>query len=224
MKKAKRAKTAAGKNPRKTARKQPLQQIPATGTHVPPAKRQQADHIWLIALTVGIVIFFSGLILKAHEAVKLSFNADISKLNLVTQTGARPTRILIPAIDVNLPVYETAVSRGIWQISPDGVSHLAASALPGKNGNIIMYGHNSRTRLGRLGEVSRGDRIVVTTEDGNDRLYLVEKTVVVRPDDLSVVGNTPDETLTIYTCTGFADSKRLVVVAKPFGIPLADVR
>lgn len=225
MKKANRAKTAVNKSriPKRIRRRR-SRKIPVKKRQVSRVRHVGSDRVWLISLAIGIIVFFSGLVIKAHEAAKLSFNADAVSLNLVKQTGARPTRILIPAIDVNLPVYETGVVRGVWQISPDGVSHLAASSVPGRNGNIIMYGHNSRTRLGRLAEVSVGDRVVVTTDEGNDRLYLVEKVTVVRPEDLTVVENTPTETLTLYTCTGFADSKRLVVIARPFGIPVADVK
>ena len=36
----------------------------------------------------------------------------------------------------------------------------------------------------------------------------------VYPNQTEVIEETDDETLTLYTCSGFADSKRLIVVAK----------
>jgi LPXTG-site transpeptidase (sortase) family protein len=142
-------------------------------------------------------------------------------LKLVNVKGSRPTRILIPSIDVNLPVYETDIVAGVWQIQHDGISHLMQSANPGIRGNIILYGHNSAERLRRLPELVDGQRIIITSEDGSDRMYLVQSTAVVRPNDMSVVAQTPEETLTLYTCYGLADSLRYVVTASPLEDSLA---
>lgn len=51
--------------------------------------------------------------------------------------------------------------------------------------------------------------------DGTTRTFTIDQTAVISPTQASVVNPTLDTRLTIYTCTGFLDTKRFVVVAKP---------
>jgi len=126
-----------------------------------------------------------------------------------------PTFIAIKDNNIFLPVKETIIQNGVWQISGDGASHLATSSRPGENGTIIVYGHNTLAEFGSLPFISIGETIVVSTADGKTYTYTVTKTVVVDPTDVSVLKNQHGETLVLYTCYGFADLKRFVVVAKP---------
>lgn len=78
-----------------------------------------------------------------------------------------------------------------------------------------MYGHNWTSILGNLPKVKTGDVITVTMHDGKKKDFRIEYTAVVTPDQDYIIDNTNDVRLTLYTCTGFLDSKRFVVVAKP---------
>ena len=44
--------------------------------------------------------------------------------------------------------------------------------------------------------------------------YTVSEIKEVIPSQIEVIAPTPDETLTLYTCSGFGDSMRLIVIAK----------
>ena len=44
--------------------------------------------------------------------------------------------------------------------------------------------------------------------------YEVKEIKQVYPKELEVIAATTDETLTLYTCSGFNDTKRLIVIAK----------
>ena len=123
-----------------------------------------------------------------------------------------PTSIRIPSIGVKLPIIPSQFTNNQFQTTNDGVSYLASTPLPGTIGNSVMYGHNWPNLLGDLPKIKTGDLIVV--EQGNKiTRFTVAFINVVSANETHVQQNTNDIRLTIYTCTGFFDSKRFVVKA-----------
>ena len=102
-----------------------------------------------------------------------------------------------------------------WEVSKNGVSHFKNSAFPGGNGNIVIYGHNKKNILGSLDFLQKGDEISLITEGDAEFKYKVRSIETVSPEKVEVINPTNFEILTIYTCTGLFDSKRLVVKADP---------
>ena len=49
--------------------------------------------------------------------------------------------------------------------------------------------------------------------NGEERNFLVEYTSVVDPNQTYILSQTKDKGITLYTCTGFLDTKRFVVTA-----------
>lgn len=160
---------------------------------------------------IGLSLFFFGL---AHQiqAVPLSFEGPLPQ-NIVIGINP-PVNVTIPSISVSLPVDQSVIRNGIWEVSENGISHLATSSNPGVRGNIIMYGHNTDERLGALDEVKMGDEINLRTENGSVYSYKVTSIMIVNPSEIQKLTEYQDQTLTIYTCTGFADLKRLLVKAQ----------
>ena len=120
-----------------------------------------------------------------------------------------------PKIDLDLKVEESTVKNGKWEVSKNGVSHFKNSAFPGGNGNIVIYGHNKKNILGSLDFLQKGDEISLITEGDAEFKYKVRSIETVSPEKVEVINPTNFEILTIYTCTGLFDSKRLVVKADP---------
>ncbi|OGG04410.1 hypothetical protein A2Z33_05420 [Candidatus Gottesmanbacteria bacterium RBG_16_52_11] len=131
------------------------------------------------------------------------------------KSGAVPVRIDIRRLNISLPVSGTDIVGGRWEIAEGGASHLIKSASPGDGGNVVIYAHNTRDRFGSLPKAASGDLVTVSTGDGNRHFYRIISSRIVSPDDISVVLPASTERLTLYTCTGFADSKRFVVKAEP---------
>ncbi len=77
------------------------------------------------------------------------------------------------------------------------VGHLAATALPGAAGNVVLAGHRD-TFFRPLEDVHPGDAITLKTRAG-DFEYLVESTDVVPPSDVQVLAPTGGRTLTLIT-------------------------
>ena len=60
-----------------------------------------------------------------------------------------------------------------------------------------------------------GDSIILKTESNQEYSYSVSEILTVIPDQTEVLAPTDHEVLTLYTCTGLLDQKRLIVKALP---------
>jgi len=151
-----------------------------------------------------------------------------------TPSGARPDRLLIPRLNLDVPV--EAVGLVASDVAPDvlawgvpayrAAGWLNTSAPLGQPGNTVLDGHHNV-----LGEVFRdlwtlqaGDEITLMGE-GQTRQYRVSEVLILpeRDQPLAVrlanaryIQPTEDERLTLVTCWPYEDnSHRTVVVAFP---------
>jgi LPXTG-site transpeptidase (sortase) family protein len=124
-----------------------------------------------------------------------------------------PVLISIPDESIVLPIIPAQIINGQWEATTKGVSYLTSSPLPGDKGNSILYGHNWTSLLGRLVMVKPGDKIEIYFDDNTKKVFVIEYTVVVTPDQTHILAPSQDNRITIYTCTGFLDSERFVAVA-----------
>lgn len=120
----------------------------------------------------------------------------------------------IPSAGIELPAYRAVITGTTWQTSKRGISYLSTSPLPGEKGNSVLYGHNWPNLLNKLHGVKPGDAIFITAKNKTTQ-FMVRFVAVVGPRESSVYAPSGDTRLTIYTCTGFLDRKRLVITAFP---------
>ncbi|MEX0748537.1 MAG: sortase [Candidatus Saccharimonadales bacterium] len=183
------------------------------------------------AAVIGIIaftIFNSQVILGQVQYLTTpsgGVDAPIGDVNALAPAGEE-NKILIPRINVDIPVVydvktfdEAAVQKGLER----GVVHYGTTALPGEIGNNVIVGHSSHNwwDSGKykfafilLDKMEAGDQIVLHY-DGVRYVYEVESKVVVSPDDVSVLRQTDEPTLTLITCTPPGTSwQRLVVKAR----------
>lgn len=166
-------------------------------------------------LLTGFSLLAASIYVTATKsASQVAFTKEVNVAQIKVQKP-KPTSIDIPAISVDLPVTEAAIKNGEWQVSNTGASHLQTSANPGEGGNVVIYGHNLLRIFGKLASLKLGDKIYITNQNGEKTTYIAEEKKIVFPDEVESVLPTDHEQLTIYTCTGFADSQRLVFIAKP---------
>ena len=125
-----------------------------------------------------------------------------------------PTRLAIPSQGIDLPVYVASITENKWEISPEGVSYLSTSPLPGEPGNSVLYSHNWPNLLGHLKGVKPGD-IIKVWRGAEEFSFIVHFVSTVAPNQTHIYQNTSDTRLTLYTCTGLLDKDRLVVTAFP---------
>ena len=125
--------------------------------------------------------------------------------------GEAVAMLRIPKLDLEKVVVE-GVSVADLRKAP---GHYPRTPMPGQPGNAAIAGH--RTTYGApfwdLDQLQPGDEILVRTLQGEFR-YEVDRTSVVRPDQLEVLDQTEEARLTLTTCNPrFSAAQRLVVSA-----------
>ena len=141
-----------------------------------------------------------------------------------------PARILLPKLGVDAPIVLLGVLPDGAMESPSkplDVAWYTFSAKPGQPGNVVMSGHVDFVNYGpavfaRLDEMRLGDEVAVQLENGAILKYLVQSVdeyVEAEAPVREIVGPTPNEAITLITCSGTFDprnrtyDKRLVVRA-----------
>lgn len=162
----------------------------------------------------GAIFIIAGIFVQYNKP-RLVVDVETITIEEQTENVYKPKEVIIRELDLSLAIEESRVVNGVWEVSDERVSFLENSSAPGGGGNIVLYGHNKRDIFGRLGKLSAGSTITVINEVGDSYAYVVDEIKVVKPDDISVVQPTDHEVLTIYTCTGLLDSKRLIIKALP---------
>ena len=170
----------------------------------------------LLALT-GIVcaVVVAFLIWERNTPRRLAFDLTQNPTLIANSGTALPHILQIEGAGISLPIFPVELNNGRWTASTAGVSYLASSAIPGEIGNSILYGHNWPNLLGNLTQVKPGMQVTVGFIAAATQTFTVISTSTVTPDQTHILNPSTDRRLTIYTCTGFLDSKRFVVVAIP---------
>lgn len=179
------------------------------------------DRIAFLLVAVGCVMIVASNLYFVYKQNTLWFGhaPKRSAIELSQRQANQPIRIKIDSLSISLPITEGYIENNRWDVSENGVSHLNISAYPQTPGNIILYGHNKTSILGKLVNIKQGATITLKTRDQKEYSYKVEKTLVVSPSNVEILESHNKEIITLYTCTGFADLKRFVVVAKPIITP-----
>lgn len=160
-------------------------------------------------LCVALSLF---MLVQRYNPSRLSFASYIPTTNTTHSQKSQPSRLVIPSVGIDTPIEQSEYTSE-WDISTSTIHHLSSSPVPTEAGNSIMYGHNWPMLLGPLVDVKPGSQIQVHSTDGSVAVYEVVATAIVDPDATEVLRQTEDARLTVYTCTGFLDSKRFVVSA-----------
>ena len=200
--------------------------------------RNPAKKARLIFLGAGLILTVSGLILSnssehLNEKVEaesprevISFSQEPVKINeellKVKSTKIKtkkypPKRIIIPSIGIDINVKEAGVMKGYWEVFADSAGFGAGSAYPGETGNTVIFAHAREGLFLPLKNIKQTDKVYILTEFGFF-VYEVANISEVLPTQTEVISPTTEATLTLYTCSGFADSKRLIISAKKINI------
>lgn len=180
-------------------------------------KNPRVNSLANIFLTLGLfgLIFSAYLIYERSNPQNLSFKVNFSEdQKMKAIPYAAPVAINIESQKIELPIIPSEIRNNKWEATKKGVSYLKTSVIPGEIGNSILYGHNWARLLGNLKKVKPGEKIAITYSDGSVKEFLIEYSIEVKPDNEDILQNSLDKRITLYTCSGFLDSKRLVVVAK----------
>lgn len=181
------------------------------------------SRFWLQLLIILIVSSIASMIfLKFYPVFKYNESVSASEVNIefpqkqeiedMIEPKESPSRIEIATIGLDLPIAPGIISDGKWVLYDDKASWLSTSEVPGF-GNVILYAHNKVNLFGGLNNLTVGDEITIQHK-GKNYLYSVISLNKVLPMEVNAVLS-DENRLTLYTCDGAFDQKRLVVIANP---------
>src|SRR3990172_6081119 len=123
-------------------------------------------------------------------------------------------RIVMPNRNIDLEVNHAKIKQGYWETSEDSASHGEGTANPGEKGNVVIFAHAREGFFYNLKDAKKDDVVYVMTQDKWYR-YKISEIKTVYPNNIETVAPTDNEVLTLFTCSGFFDEKRLIVKAYP---------
>lgn len=119
------------------------------------------------------------------------------RLRAAGPEGTPVGRIEISSLGVEVMILEGVKPRTLQR----AVGHIPGTALPGQPGNVALAGHRD-TFFRSLRDIPKDAEITLTTLQGSYR-YRVDSTMVVEPQAVEVLADSPDATLTLVTCYPF---------------------
>jgi sortase A len=138
-----------------------------------------------------------------------AYAQSITPVPISTPAPAQPTRIQIPALNI-----DAAVLHGTdWEQLKLGVGHEVRSANPGERGNLVLAAHNDvYGELFRyLDRLKPGDEVIVYAGQQRYR-YVITGSRIVEPTQVEVMAPTSTPTVTLISCYPYLiDSQRIVV-------------
>lgn len=166
----------------------------------------------------GTVVTNSQQMQNSNEVTSFSQEPVSIDKNLFNSLKGRdkikssPIRIIIPELNIDIPVKEAKVVNGFWEVFPDVAGFGTGSAYPDEAGNQVIFAHARKGLFLSLKDAKVGEMIYIFTKERRFTYKIVDIKEVL-PSQTEVIASTNTAILTLYTCSGFADSKRLIVKA-----------
>lgn len=123
----------------------------------------------------------------------------------IASATAFPEELIIKSLNIDLPVYKANYKNGKWETINNGVSY----------NNRVFYGHNWPNLLGKITNIKPNQKIQVIYNNKKIKDFSVFSTSIITSANSNILERNLDNSIiTVYTCTGFLDSKRFVVLAR----------
>lgn len=165
-------------------------------------------------IILGILLFLLGTI--SHT--QIFFNSLIAQKEHPRKENVAqaPGSLSVPSLKINVAVTEGGIVSGNWILSDKDALYLPTSGKIGEGYNTIIYAHNTDILFGNLRNINQEDVIVLKDKKGKEFKYKVFSKEDVNPQDLRKLYSTEKNIVTLFTCDGWFDSKRLLVKARLF--------
>lgn len=197
--------------------------------------QNKRKRVRLALLLSGVLLVAGGFYFSEKKSINSAYNSSSSpeenSANVVTFSGEpvrvdvnllkvnkqkadnSPKRIIIPDIDIDLVVKEAKVVNGYWEVFSDSAGFGSGSTYPNEVGNTVIFAHARKGLFLPLKSSVVGQKVYLLTQE-KWFSYTINEVKVILPNQIEVIAPTKEAVLTMYTCSGFADSKRLIVIAK----------
>lgn len=191
-----------------------------------------------IPLAAGVAVMLLVLFLQYNRLIFAPIMAYVSPGNApasqiealdptITQTVSSDPRLIIPKLNIDVPIRFGVALSGVMSAMNNGVAHYriaGASAYPGEIGNFIITGHSAgdvyssnpyKFIFSGLERLEEGDLIYVNYESVRYTYKVISKKVVEPTDVDALVIQTDKPLITLVTCTPLGTSRyRLLVTGE----------
>lgn len=192
----------------------------------------------LIPILAGLAVVLLILFLQYNRLVFAPIMAYVSPGNApaseieaidptVTGTVSPDPRLIIPKLNVDVPIHFGIPLSEVMSAMNNGVAHYriaGASAYPGEIGNLVITGHSAgdvyssnpyKYIFSGLERLEDGDLIYINYNSVRYTYRVVKKEVVEPSNVAALVVDTNKPILTLVTCTPLGTSRyRLLVTAE----------
>lgn len=192
----------------------------------------------LMPIVAGVIVMLLILFLQYNRLIFAPIMAYVSPGNApasgidaidptITQTVSADPRLIIPKLNVDVPVHFGISLSEVMSAMNNGVAHYriaGASAYPGEIGNLVITGHSAgdvyssnpyKYIFSGLERLEDGDLIYVNYNSIRYTYRVVKKEVVDPTNVAALVVETDKPILTLVTCTPLGTSRyRLLVTAE----------
>ena len=189
-------------------------------------------------IAAGLFVVFLILFLQYNRLIFAPIMAYVSPGNApasgidaidptVTQTVSAEPRLIIPKLNVDVPIRFGVPLSGVMAAMNDGVAHYriaGASAYPGEVGNFVITGHSAgdvyssnqyKYIFSGLERLDDGDLIYVNYNSVRYTYRVTKKQIIDPSNVVALVIDTDKPLLTLVTCTPLGTSRnRLLVIAE----------
>ena len=199
-------------------------------------KTHRKRHLVPILAGIGVVLLilflqYNRLIFAPIMAYVSPGNAPASEIEAIdptiTQAVSADPRLIIPKLNVDVPIRFDVPLSGVMAAMNNGVVHYriaGASAYPGKIGNFVITGHSAgdiyssnpyKYIFSGLARLSDGDLIYANYNSVRYTYRVIRKEVVEPSNVAALVMNTEKPLITLVTCTPLGTSRyRLLVTGE----------
>lgn len=191
-----------------------------------------------IPLFAGLAVVLAILFLQYNRLIFAPIMAYVSPGNVpaseieaidptITTTVSPEPRLIIPKINVDVPIRFNVAVSDVMSAMNNGVAHYkiaGASAMPGENGNLVITGHSAgdiyssnpyKYIFSGLERLESGDLIYVNYNSVRYTYQIKEKNVIEPTNVAALVKNTQKPLITLVTCTPLGTSRyRLLVTGE----------
>ncbi|MDO4741934.1 MAG: sortase [Candidatus Saccharibacteria bacterium] len=189
-------------------------------------------------IIAGVTVMLTVLFLQYNRLIFAPIMAYVSPGNApaseiealdptITQTVSADPRLIIPKLNIDVPVHFGIPVSSVMDAMMNGVAHYrinGASAFPGEVGNFVITGHSAgdiyssnpyKFIFSGLERLEDGDLIYVNYESTR-YTYQVYKKEVVEPSNVAALTRpTSEPIITLVTCTPLGTSRyRLLVTGR----------
>lgn len=182
----------------------------------------------LLVILVILFLQYNRLIFAPIMAYVSPGNAPASSIDsvdpTVTRTITPEPRLIIPKLNVDVPVHFGISTSEVMSAMNNGVAHYripGASAFPGQVGNLVITGHSAgdiyssnpyKYIFSGLERLEEGDTIYVNYESVR-YTYTVTGSKVIEPTNVAaLVIDTDKPIITLLTCTPLGTSRYRLLV------------